>query len=271
MKLHTILLSITALAMVAHAGLFSHDKAYYDADPKKAEEKFKECDKALAHAMIDKNLEKSQEIRNDAECKAAHQAYKEHKKIIRQNKYRARNEKKALEKKEQEKSFKVEYDNQITQLKSLNYDKFMSLQKEVCLTVPMFGNGLSLKDAKCKAWKDLKQSKENEAVNSLLTTYPHAKILEYKNQVCKNVLFDDPKCQEAKLAFEKEKKNVIESYLLNKDLLKKDFNTCYNKIITLNKSSKYKESQEVLQSYKCYLASQAATKLNIYGYYNPMK
>lgn len=55
MKLRTILFSLTTLVIMADTGFFDHDKAYYDAHPKEAESKFKECDKAMAHAMIDKD------------------------------------------------------------------------------------------------------------------------------------------------------------------------------------------------------------------------
>jgi len=271
MKLNTILLSISAIVMVANAGFFTHDKAYYDAHPKEAKTKFKACDKALAHAMIDKDKKKSQEIINDVECKTAHQAYKEHNNKIRKDKYKAKQNKRALEKKEKKNAFEVEYDKQITQLKDLEYEKFRTLKQEACGNVAIFGDRLSLKDAKCKAWKDLKQSKENEAVKNLLIVHPNKKIFEYKNQVCKNALYNDSKCELARKAFDKEKKDVIKAYLLDKTLLKKDFNICYHEIITLNKSSKYKESQKLLKSYKCYMASQAAVKLNIHGYYKPMK
>jgi len=99
-----------------------------------------------------------------------------------------------------------------------------------------------------------------------------AKLLEYKNKVCKNTMYGDVKCDFARdVVFKKREEKEVGNYFAHKDLLKKDFNECYHKIDSLNKKNKYKESQKVQKSYKCYMAKKGALKLNIYGYFQPMK
>ena len=99
-----------------------------------------------------------------------------------------------------------------------------------------------------------------------------AKLLEYKNKVCKNTMYGDVKCDFARdVVFKKREEKEVGNYFANKDLLKKDFNECYHKIDSLDKKNKYKESQKVQKSYKCYMAKKGALKLNIYGCFQPMK
>jgi hypothetical protein len=64
---------------------------------------------------------------------------------------------------------------------------------------------------------------------------------------------------------------IINDYLAHKDKLKKDFNSCFYKIDALNKKGKYQEAIKLKKSFKCYMPAQAAVKLNVYGYFKPIK
>lgn len=93
MKLRTILFSLSTMVIMANAGFFDHDKAYYTSHLEDAEEKIKSCKKEMAIARIDKDKEKFMAIRKDQECKDAFDAIKEHKRKIRKAEYEVKQKK----------------------------------------------------------------------------------------------------------------------------------------------------------------------------------
>ena len=273
MKLKILLI---ATIIAANAGLFTHDLKYYETHLDDAKEKFQECKKAFQHALIDKDKDKIKEIEQDSECIDSEKA-------IKQARRREQEAKRALEekkRKEQEAKQKVVFEQKkkeyIEKYKTMDYINFLKDGKQECSFFSqkkIFGGmDYSQKASKCVAWKELQKEKEKKAVEETDAKYPGAKLLEYKNKVCKNAMFGDAKCDFIRdVVFKKREESVIKNYLANKQQLKKDFNECYHEINALYKKSKYKEVQKIKNSYKCYMAAKAALKLNIYGYFKPMK
>ncbi|MBN2769038.1 MAG: hypothetical protein JXQ68_08025 [Campylobacterales bacterium] len=260
------LLVCCSMVSIANAGLFDNDAAYYQDHPQKMDQKIDECNKAFAHAMIDKDKDKISDLKKDPECNAAHEA----KKALRKKEYEARKRQEEKEKADKEALFNTEYDKSLSEFKTMDYQVFIGKEKEVCKSLSFFGDNLSPEAAKCKAWKDLKQVKENEGIETLLDQYPKDKILEYKNKVCEKALYGDPKCDFAIKAFNRETENVVEVYLSNREALKKDFNECQSSIDKLNKSGKYEEARKMQKTYQCEMALKAANKISIFGYFSPM-
>ncbi len=273
MKLKAILFGLSILIGFANAGLFDHDRAYYASHLDDADEKIKDCKKAMAIARIDKDKEKFMEIMKDEECKAAHNAVKDHKRQIWEEKRKAREKKRAEEKAKKKILFDAEYQKQLSIFKQADYDKFMSLGKKDCeyYSGPLFGDGISLKDAKCKAWKSLQKDKTDEAINHLLAQYPKEKILKYKNEVCEKGTFGNPLCTLASKAYEKEKLVAVGKYDEDKALLKKDFNECHEKYMKLWTKTKYDDAMKLKNSYTCTMAAEAAQRYHVYGITQTMK
>ena len=263
---------VCALSMGLNAGLFSNDLEYYMNHPKEAKEKLKECEQRMIEALKSKDEEKVIEVQSDKECRYADKAYRKHKQELYRAKRKIEKEKRAKELEEKKKAFEAEYKKYLETFKSQEYKEFAKSKKECqYYSGAIFGEDYSKKGAKCKAWKELFKQKEAKAFDELFKKYPKDKLLEYKEKVCKNAPFGDETCDFAMKAFNKRKEIEIKNYLANKELLKKDFNECYKKIDNLAKKSKYNKVQKVKNSYKCYMAAQAAYKLNIYGYFKPMK
>jgi len=273
MKLKAILFGLSVLIGSANAGFFDHDKAYYASHLDDAEEKIKDCKKAMAIARIDKDKEKFIEITKDEECKAAFDAVKAHKREIWEEERKARKKKEAEEKAKKKVLFDAEYKKQLDIFKAADYDKFISLGKQDCqyYSESLFGEGLSLKDAKCNAWKLLQKEKEEEAINHLLTQYPKEKILKYKNETCAKAAYGNPLCDLARKAYEQEKQVAIGRYDADKALLKKDFNECHEKYMKLWTKTKYDDAMKLKKSYTCTMAAEAAQRYHVYGITQSMK
>ena len=62
MRLKIILFGLSILIGSANAGFFDHDKAYYASHLDNADEKIKDCKKAMAIACVDKDKEKVREL-----------------------------------------------------------------------------------------------------------------------------------------------------------------------------------------------------------------
>ncbi len=268
-KIGLIFLLETALAF---GGFFSHDKAYYDKHLDDAKEKNALCEKAIETALKNGDMKLAEKYDKDEECKAAHDAYVEQQEKIRKAKEEAREKKEKEERAKKEAAYKAEYDKYYQIFKQADYKKFMELGGSKCrhyLRNP-FGTP-DISEAKCEAWNKLKVQKEKEEIARLLKEYPHEKIFEYKKKLLAKGNYSDPYNDLVVRAANQETQNQIKFYLAHKDKLKHDFNECYYKIDALNKKSKYNEVIALKKSYKCDMPARAALKLNIFGYFKPMK
>lgn len=66
-------------------------------------------------------------------------------------------------------------------------------------------------------------------------------------------------------------KKQVDTYVANKDLLKKDFNECQKTFTNYQRHSKFKEAQALKKTFKCYTAAKAAEKFRVFGFFTPMK
>ena len=274
MKSKIIFTLLTIGVTFLQAGFFSHDKAYYDAHPEEAESKFKLCNKAIDIALGKGDMKLAERYDKDEECRAAKKAYIEHRNAVEKAKREAERKKAEQIRVQQEAAFKAEYEKQLQIFKQADFKTFMAMGAKECAYYYPVGPGginFSTKDTKCKAWKELEPTKKAEQIDMLLKTYPHAKLLVYRDKVCQGSSYGNPKCDMARLAVKKETENQIQAYLADKDKLKHDFNTCFQKIQALRLKGKYNQAIKVQKSYQCTMPAKAALKLKIYGYSNPMK
>jgi hypothetical protein len=272
----TLKYGITSLALsmtLMQAGFFSspHDKSYYLKHPDEAKSKVKLCNKAIEVALGKGDMALAEKYDKDTECKAAKKAYFEYRIAERKVKREAQEKREAKERAEKEAKFKAEYLKQLQEFKKMDYKAFISAGFKECNSYWSLGSDLSLKHTKCKAWKELKPTKEKEEIEALFRKYPHEKIFEYRDKVCKGNPYGDPTCDMARKAVEKETENQTKIYLSDRAKLKKDFNNCYKEFNALNSKGKYNQALALKKSYRCLMPAKAAMKLNIYGYFNPMK
>ena len=229
MKLQTIILGLCTISTLATAGFFDNDKAYYDKHPKEAEAKFKECEKNMAHAMIDQDKEQYQEIVNDAECIASKKSYKEYKQKIYKAKYEAEQKKRAEEKAEKEAQFKIDYKKQLTLQQEMPYEEFVKIYNSCRLT---FG----APTAECKVYDELKHVRKEKKIKELLTQYQGDALRAYKKEVCDKQGSSGIDCDIAYLAAKKNENDTITRLTSNKEAFKKVYNECSSKIQPLQKN-----------------------------------
>ena len=278
MKFKTLLLTITLAASAANAGFFSHDKAYYDKHIDVAKEKLKECIKVYQHALIDEDTQKVKEIRQDQECKDAEssvkeyryakaqiEAYKKQKKEEAERKAKAKKE--AEELKKRQAAFDAEYQTQLATLKGASFDVIYKAKRECQFG---FGDSLSKKAARCKAVSKLENDKEAQALDEMIKSTPKENFLEFKEKTCQKD-FNSGSCYLANKAFESMVKKQVDTYIANRDLLKKDFNECQKTFTNHQRHSKFKEAQALKKTFKCYAAAKAAEKFRVFGFFAPMK
>ena len=273
MKLKAILFGLSVLIGSANAGLFDHDKSYYASHMDDADEKIKDCKKAMAIARIDKDKEKFMEIMKDEECKAAFDAVKAHKRQIWEEKRKAREKKEAEEKVKKKVLFDAEYKKQLDVFKAADYDRFMSLGKQDCEYYygSSFGSNLSLKDAKCKAWKELQKDKIATAIDKLFSQYRGDELISYRKEVCKKEGYQSESCTLATEATAKDERETIQRLSVDKEALKKIFNACSNRVKMYRKKMKWNDANTLTSSFNCRTAMAAARKYGIFGLSQPMK
>ena len=270
MKPTHILAALTLTVLSANAGLFDHDKPYYDKHPQEAQSKFESCKKAFAHAMIDRDKEKIEEIRNDTECKAAQQAYREQRRKLRQAQYEEERKKREEERAKKKVLFDEAYQKYLAKLQPLDYGAFMKTQKEACGNTPIFGDNLSVQDAKCKAWQDLQKEKEHAAIDDIIKQHPGDQLIVYEKKSCTN--YSNPNCRIAQIALDKAVNEQKQKYLSDIALLKKDFNDCQKRYAPLFLDGKFMEASKIEGTFKCKTAKEAAmTKYNVYSLIHPIK
>lgn len=273
MKLKAILFGLSVLIGSANAGFFDHDKAYYASHLDDADEKIKDCKKAMAIARIDKDKEKVMELMKDEECKAAFDAVKDHKRKIWEEERKARKKKEAEEKAKKKVLYDAEYKKQLAIFKEADYDKFMSLGKQDCEYYygSSFGSNLSLKDAKCKAWKELQKDKVATAIDKLFSQHQGDELITYRKEVCQKEGYQSANCKLATDAAAKDEKDTIQRLSADKAALKKVFNECSNGVKALRKKMKWTDANALTSSFKCRTAMAAARKFGIFGLSQPMK
>ena len=265
------ILTILTLSMItANAGFFDHDKAYYDKNPQEAEEKAKLCEKGIVTALKNGDMKLAEKYDKDPECKAARRSYKEHRSKLRKAKYEAEQKKREEERAKKKKIYDEEYNTYLTKLQPLKYDAFIAAKKDACGNMPVFGNNLSVQDARCKAWEQLRVQKENEAINEIIKQYPEDKLIAYQKETCTD--FMKPSCQIAQRALDKAVNEQKQRYLSNVATLKKDFNECQKRYAPLFLDGKLQEASKIENTFKCKTAKEAAmAKFNIFSLIHPIK
>jgi len=253
------------MVIMANAGFFDHDKAYYASHLEDAEEKIKSCRKEMAIARIDKDKEKFMAIRKDQECKDAFDAVKEHKRKIRKAEYEVKQKKRAAEKAKKEAIFNKEYPVQLATLEKMPYAEFYIL-KDSC-GYSGFGNA----SAKCKAYHDIKQKRENQALEDLISKHNGDDLIAYRRKTCKEQGYQNVNCGLAISAAAKDEKDTTLRLKADKVSLTKVFNECSVQVKAFRKKMKWNDANTLTQSFKCRTAMAAARDFGIFGLSKPMK
>lgn len=264
MKLKSILFGLSILMISANAGLFDHDKAYYASHLDNADEKIKDCKKAMAIARIDRDKEKVMELRKDEECKAAFDAVREHKHKIRKAKYEAEQKKRAEEKAKADAQYKIDYKEQLSLQEKMPYAEFYKI-KDSC------GLAIGRVSAKCKVYQELKLKRKDQAMAELISKHQGDALIAYRKKTCKEKGFQNAECDLAMGATAKDEQDTIKRLSSNKEALKKVFNECSVQVKAFQKKMKWNDANALTQSFKCRTAMAAARNFGVFGLSKPMK
>ncbi len=256
---------VLSIAMVFLAACSKHDKAYYAANIDKAESKSKECNAAMEAAFVAQDEAKVTSLSEDVECRAAVEAFKEHKvalaKIERELKRKER-EKAELEAK---KAFEEEYNKQLSSLKGLSYADFFEQTKDC-------GSSFSSKkSALCEAYKNLAKEFQAKEIAVLKEKYIGGKLESFRDEQCQGSSYSKAYCTLAQKAAKEQRQEKIDAYLANRESLKKDFNQCYYQYDKLRKANKWGEANKSIQTYQCSVVARAASAVKVYSFNKPIQ
>ena len=242
-----------------------HNREYYEANIDKAELKMNECDASMEATFMSKDEEKLEALSKDVECNIAIKVFNEHKRNLAKIKRELKQRESEIAKKEEEKTFKKEYSEQLVLLKKLPYSDFINLKKDC---KPTF---MSKGTAKCEALNDLKKERDITEINALKDKYADGKLEAFRDKSCKGVNYSNIDCVLSKQAASQQQQDKIKYYISNRDKLKNDFNQCHKKYIALKKAKKWGEATKSLRTYQCKLVGKAAAKLKVYSFNKPIE
>jgi len=264
MKLRSILFGLSIMAISANAGFFDHDKAYYASHLDDANEKIKDCKKAMAIARIDKDKEKVMELMKDEECKASFDAVKDHKRQIWEEERKARAKKEAEEKAKADAQYKIDYKEQLALQTKMPYAEFYKI-KDSC------GLAIGRVSAKCKVYQELRLKRKDQAMTDLISQHQGDNLIAYREKTCKENSFQGAECDLAMGATAKDEQDTIKRLSADKEALKKVFNECSAKVAAYQKKMKWNDANALTQSFKCRTAMAAARNFGVFGLSQPMK
>jgi len=251
-------------ALLSISACSERNQAYYEANIDEAELKVKDCEAAMKAAFLAQDEEQLESVTKDPECKFAIKVFGEHKKNLANIKREIEAKELEKEKEQQEKIFKQQYTEQLVALKKLPYSEYVSLSKE-CR--PQF---MSKGTAKCSAYKELKQERETTEITALKEKYIDGKLEAHRDKSCAGIQYDQVVCQLSRVAAQQQKKEKIDYYIANRDQLKIQFNLCHKKYNSLVKLRKYNEARASVTTYQCSIVGNAAAKLKVHSFKNPI-
>jgi len=270
MKIKTILTAAVLTVISANAGFFDHDKAYYDKHPEEAQSKFKLCEKGIVTALKSGDMALAEKYDKDPECKAALISYKEHRAKIRKAEYEAERKEMEAKRAKKQAAFDQAYKAHLAKLQPMGFNTFMDAKKEACGNTTVFGDNLSIRNAKCKAWNELKKEKERAAIDDTIKQHPGDQLIAYEKKSCTN--YSNPNCRIAQIALDKAVNEQKQRYLSDIASLKKDFNECQKKFAPLYLNNKFNEASKIENTFKCKTVKEAAMqKFNTYSLLHPIK
>lgn len=248
---------MVALVLV---GCGSHDKKYYEANKAEAEKKKNECESEMISLIKSGDLNGADKLRKDQECLDAFSVYQEVAKKRRELQREAERKLEAEKAAKKAAKFKKDYEEALKRLKPLDFNAFIT--KNPCRS----GRWGDAPTADCKAYRELLKDKENKEIDRLINLYPGEALKEHRVKVCGS----GPICDIAMTAEQDQLKRQVKHYTENKSELKKDFNSCHNKYMALQKAMKWNDMEKVTQSFKCRSVMEAARAYNIIGLTQPM-
>jgi hypothetical protein len=242
---------VIAVAMLASCS--DRDAEYYEKNPAKAKDRYMECEADAKAALMTKNEEAFQKIIADKECTFAHEA-------LRAYENRKREEKAAEEKR----IFLIAYEKESEILKDMEFVEFSSVG-DFCKANFTYSN-----DAKCQAYRAMRESRERDERAAMATQYPGEELEKYRDRVCKGAEFSQLYCQLATKAASDQRTTRLTHYEQNRDDLVRDFNVCHSVYKELIDQKKRREAQLAVDNYECKILAQAARKVRVWNFSKPM-
>ncbi len=152
----------------------------------------------------------------------------------------------------------------------MDIDSFYAIGKKECGEFSAYTRSI-----KCKVFKELQKSKDDQELVTLIKKYPGDKLLELEKEQCtgdnRRNSMEYP-CTLYRQAIKKQKKDTVEYYLENRTALITTFNECQKKHAQIVKSNKgSSEARKYAKTFKCGTVASAAQKLGVYGFRKPIK
>lgn len=289
---------IIASAILGLVACGEKDQAYYLNNPEKAEAKFQQCENQLNQAFKNNDKKAFETVKKDAECQAAYNARKEHK---RQQAEKERLEREAKEKaliEEMKQKFQAEfgklewqefaaqyintecakgyighsdyscralkslYDDKVAeglaQLGKVGFNELKNQQKQYCSRDKRVFSA-------CDIWKKALEMSSEQHFNQINI----AELSPLKNQVCTyDEKHNNTLCSTWQKVYNQKSKEIIDAYLKNYEALKQDYNQCIQRLAEIGNHWRDREKREAVSDYyPCAQAKDARSQLGL-GYDN---
>ena len=242
-----------------------NDLSYYQSNLDEAKNKVQECDTLFKEAIIAQDVDELETLSEDLECKAARQARSEYSRELAQMKKKKLREEQQKQLELDKQKFIAEYKRYKSELTNMKFELFYGIQKECNRSF------YSDPSAKCKAFKELQETKWDAEISILIEKYGGDKLVKFNKEWCGGLKYNQAYCEISHDAVEKQRKDKIEYFLVNRNILKTVFNKCQSKYIKLRKSIGLAAARQYIQTFQCSTVSAAAGKLKVYGFSNPIR
>ena len=272
--IHTLIIKIgdnmyrKLFMVVLTTSLFAcsdNDLSYYQSHLDEAKNKVQECDALFKKAITAQDIDQLETLSENLECKAARQARSEYQRELVQleNKKLKEERKKQLEQNKQK--FITEYKRYKSELTGMKVEPFYGIQKECNRSI------YSEPSSKYKTFKELQKTKWNAEISTLIEKYDGDKLVEFNKEQCRGLKYNQAYCEISHDAVKKQRKDKIEYYLVNRNILKTVFNKCQSKYIKLWRSTGFAEARQYIQTFQCSTVSAAAKELKVFDFSNPIR
>lgn len=252
------------ILIVGLAACSERDLPFYQANLKEAEVKYYECKLEAQEAGMAFDRDKMMEVIVDPECKAATKAVSKYRQAKEALEYERREEERMVKLEKQRLVFSQEYEAHINTMLAMDIESFYEIDK-VC------GRGLSFKStAQCKAFYEVKKARVNTELYLLIEKYSGNKLAEFSKKQCKGIGYNEMYCRLSRDAIKKRWQDEVEYYLENRGAMKTAFNKCQSKYTALKDLNKRIEAREYIKTFQCSTVSDAAKKLKVYNFSEPI-
>ena len=242
-----------------------NDLSYYQSHLDEAKDKVQECETLFKEAIIAQDVDELKTLSEDLECKAARKARSEYRRELAQMKKKQLREEQQKQLELDKQKFITEYKRYKNEFTDMKFELFYDIKKECNRS---FYSGPS---AKCKAFKELQKTKWDAEIGILIEKYDGDKLVKFNKEWCRGLKHNQAYCEISHDAVEKQRKDKIEYFLANRDILKTVFNKCQSKYKKLWNSRGFAAARQYIQTFQCSTVSKAAAKLRVFNFSKPIR